>query len=296
MSRARVRASKAGPASRWRRERIWRRHPDRRSRTAGSAAGQAGVGGSAGGASAGGGGAPAGTRGPTPLLWWTFDGDGTNSGAVAGYPLSLTGPVTFVAGKFGAAAQFGSGAFGMVQGSARGVLGAYPQYTISFWVNATLTPDTTHPIFDFYNRSAEPYGGIQFGYPRSEGNPDAPPPGHAFSMCAATTGAGLGCVKFSGPEVDSWHNVIIRYAGTSTISGGGARVEVYYDGHYDMSLHNDAQDPVFTTGISDVLYIGTGGITLDDMRIYNTVFTPPDQCTEVIGGTWDGSSGLCTLP
>lgn len=253
---------------------------------AGLAAGAGGRGGAPGSSAGGGGGGVAGAGGLTPLLWWTFDGDGTNTGTVAGYPLSLTGAVTFVAGKFGQAARFGAGAYGMVQGSARAVLGVYPQYTISFWVNATSSPDTAHPFFDFYNPTTEPYGGIRLGYASSV----------LFSRCVATSSnRELVCVNETGLDVGRWRNVIIRYAGTSTISGGGASVEIYFDGHMAGRDPNDANnDPVFNPGVSDVLSIGSGGIMLDDVRIYNTVFTVADQCTEVIGGTWDGTA--CTLP
>ena len=58
---------------------------------------------------------------------------------------------------------------------------------------------------------------------------------------------------------------------------------------------NDASNnPVFNPGISDVLYIGTGGLMLDDVRVYNSVFTVANQCTQIIGGAWNGSA--CTLP
>jgi hypothetical protein len=33
---------------------------------------------------------------------------------------------------------------------------------------------------------------------------------------------------------------------------------------------------------------------VDELRIFDTVFTDAAQCTTVIGGTWTGSS--CTLP
>ena len=36
------------------------------------------------------------------------------------------------------------------------------------------------------------------------------------------------------------------------------------------------------------------GLALDDVRVYNSVFTPANQCTQIIGGTWSGSSW--TLP
>jgi hypothetical protein len=225
---------------------------------------------------------------PTPLLRWTLDGNATNTGSVAGYPLTLTGAVTYVTGKAGQAAQFASGAYGMVQGSARAVLGAYAQYTISFWVNATATPNTGNAFFDFNNRSTAPYGGVQLAYSSST----------QFSMCvASTTNSYLGgsCGLFSAPATGAWHHVILRYAGTGTSAGQGAGVDVYEDDVLVKTIANDASNnPVFSSGISDSLYIGTGGISLDDVRVYNTTFTVANQCTQIIGGTWNGTS--CTLP
>jgi hypothetical protein len=72
-------------------------------------------------------------------------------------------------------------------------------------------------------------------------------------------------------------------------------VQVYEDNVLVKTVSNDASNnPVFNQGISDTLYIGTGGITLDDVRIYNSAFTLANQCTQIIGGTWTGSA--CTLP
>src|SRR5262249_40797230 len=124
-----------------------------------------GTGGSAGRGGTGGSGGTGGTStGPTPLLYWALDGNGTNTGSVAGYPLVLNGSATYVAGKFGQAAQFNAGAYGLVTGSARAVLGIYAQYTISFWVSATTAPDANGAVLSFENRSTAPYGGIQLYY------------------------------------------------------------------------------------------------------------------------------------
>jgi hypothetical protein len=32
------------------------------------------------------------------------------------------------------------------------------------------------------------------------------------------------------------------------------------------------------------------------VRIYSSVFTTAEQCTEVIGGTWDDVSAYCAVP
>jgi hypothetical protein len=229
-----------------------------------------------------------GVAGPTPLLRWTLDGNATNSGSITGYPLTFNGTVTYATGKAGQAAQFASGAYGVVQGSARAVLGAYAQYTISFWVNATFAPNTANAFFDFNNRSTAPYGGIQLGYYSAT----------QFTMCVSTTTnsyLGGSCAVFNAPATGAWHHVILRYAGTGTGAGQGAGVDVYEDDVLVKTVANDASNnPVFNSGISDSLYVGTGGISLDDVRIYNSTFTVANQCTQIIGGTWTGTS--CTLP
>jgi hypothetical protein len=48
------------------------------------------------------------------------------------------------------------------------------------------------------------------------------------------------------------------------------------------TIANDgANNPVFNTGISDTRYLGTSGITVDDIRTYDTTFTIAQQCTQV---------------
>ena len=224
---------------------------------------------------------------PTPLLYYTLDTSGAQTGSLAAYPLTLSGNVTFSTGKIGGAALFGSGAYGSVQGSARAVLGAYAQYTISFWVNATA-PSTTNAFFDFDNRSAAPYGGLQLSYVSAT----------QFSLCASSTTSSYltgSCPVFAAPATGAWHNVIIRYAGTGTGAGQGAPVQVYEDDVLTTTIANDsANNPVFNPGISDTLSIGTAGMSLDDVRIYNSTLSQGDQCTVIIGGTWNGSA--CTLP
>ena len=224
---------------------------------------------------------------PVPILRWTFDTNGANSGSLAGYALTMNG-TTFVAGKVGAgAAQFGSGGYSFVNGT-RAVLDAYPQYTIAYWVNATASVNTQNSFLDFNNRSTAPYGGLQLSYYSAT----------QYSICVATTTSSYltgSCPVFNAPSSNAWHHVIVRYAGTGTGAGQGAGVDVYVDDVLVKSVANDNNnDPVFSAGMPDAFYVGTAGTTVDDLRIYNTTFTVANQCTQIIGGTWTGSA--CTLP
>jgi hypothetical protein len=226
------------------------------------------------------------TFAPAPLLYWAFEGNATNTGTVAGYPLTLNGTTLYQTGKIGQAILFSTGGYALAQGSARAVLGAYAQYTISFWVDA-VAPGSAAAFLDFENRSTAPYGGIQLGY----GTPTQ------FVLCAAsTTNSYLpsgSCSAVAAPALNSWHNVILRYAGTGTGAGQGGNLDVYIDGALAKTIANDsANNPIFNPGISDTFYLGNSGILLDDVRIYNTVFTPEIQCTLLAGGTWTGTT--CT--
>ena len=72
-------------------------------------------------------------------------------------------------------------------------------------------------------------------------------------------------------------------------------MEIYEDDVLVMTIPNDASnDPVFSSGMSDSLYMGTAGIALDDVRVYDHLFTVGEQCSEILAGTWDGQS--CAVP
>jgi len=224
------------------------------------------------------------TTTPLPLLEWSFDGNGSNTGTVSGYPVTWTGNVSYVAGKFGPAAQFPSGAYGTVTSPAN-VLGIYAQYTISFWIKAS-TPES-QSFFDFDNYTTSPYGGIKLSYADTT----------HFSLCASSESVavlGGACASVAAPVVAAWHNVILRYDGTGTGSGHGAGIDVYEDDVLAFTLPNPALDPIFDPDELSHLSIGAGGLTMDEIRVYDATFTPAQQCTVVIGGTWNGA--ICTLP
>ncbi len=233
------------------------------------------------------------TVGPQPLLYYTLDDTtGANTGSVSGYGLQFSQPFSSVPGKLGNAIQFGSGGHASAQGSARAVLGAYPQYTISFWIDVSSSIPTSTgdccAIFDVNNRFTAPYGGVQIAFFDAT----------HLTICVATTSNRYltgSCPLIAAPSSAGWHNIIIRYAGTGTSAGQGAGVDVYEDDVLVESVPNDAaNDPVFNASISDTLTIGQAGAPVDDVRVYNQTFTVADQCMVIIRGNWTGSA--CVLP
>jgi hypothetical protein len=123
-----------------------------------------------------------------------------------------------------------------------------------------------------------------------------------MDLCVASTTSSLlggSCVsQWPSPTKFAWHHYIIRYDGTGTAAGQGAQtIDVYLDGGATpvASTPNDAaMNPVFNAGLYDPLGIGAGGVLMDDIKIFNQVFTPQQQCQLIIGGAWTGTS--CTLP
>ena len=223
---------------------------------------------------------------PQPLLWYTLDDlSGANIGSVPGYTLTLQQSVSTVVGEIGHAMEFDTDGAATVSGI-RAVLGVYPQYTIAFWIYESATPQAPAVVLGFQNNATAPYGGLTFSTPQRG----------AFQLClSSTSNANTACTRLAGVPSQSWHHIILRYAGTGTGAGQGAGVDVYEDDVLVTTVANDANnDPVFNMNISDTLKIAPGGTTVDDLRIYNQTFTPAEQCATIIGGIF--GAGGCTLP
>lgn len=238
------------------------------------------------GGGGGGGGDAAPQSEPVPVLRYRFEGDGSNTGSLAGLALNISG-ATFVAGKIGQQAiHFGSVGFANTTGM-RIVLGNSAASTVSFWMaqDAVLS---SQAFWDDGNRSSAPFGGVQLGQSSL-----------GISVCvSSTTNSFLGgdCNGFTSPSINAWHHWIIRYSGTGIGTGQGGPAEIYVDDVLMLTRANDADNnPVFNnTGMPDTMTIGGIGVAMDDLRIYNRTFTQAEQCTLIIGGAWTGSA--CTLP
>jgi hypothetical protein len=205
--------------------------------------------------------------------------------SLPGYPLEAPAGIVFDIGKLAKAAQFDNGQYAVVKGML-GVLGTYAKVTISFWLKQPGTLNSVS-ILDCNNRMTAPYGGIQLGLSGSQS-----------SMCVSSTTAqflGGNCAGFALPSPTEWHHWIIRYEGTAVAASLGGPTTVWIDGALVHTRANDgSNDPVFSPAITDALYLGTPGTQLDDVRIYDQVFTPAEQCTFLIGGTVAGTT--CILP
>lgn len=222
---------------------------------------------------------------PGPILWYRFEGDTTNTGSLSGYALTFSN-ASFDAGKVGQAISFGSNGYAFVAGM-KSVLGALPLVTVGFWNYESAAANRNY--WDVSNRFAAPYGGISFFELTSPTN---------IGVCVSNAIAAYvtgSCPVIAAPSSGAWHHWIISNVGSGPGSGAGGEVNIYLDDVLALTIDNlSFSDPVFNSGISDTLYIGGNGSLMDDLRIYDRVFTPEEQCARIIGGAWTGSN--CTLP
>lgn len=223
---------------------------------------------------------------PRPIVRFSLDTDGSNSGTLgAAYGLKVQSGTIAAGGKFGRALIAG---YGTVVG-ARQLFTSSPKITVSFWMRFTQTPFLY--FFDNWENLGPPYGGVQLGWQ-----------GASLSACVATkdnkdlSGTGS-CDTFPAPNplLNAWHNYVIRYDGTAVGSGGGGPTTFFVDGVLALNRTNDAaNNAVFNVSAKDTLTLGHPTGDLDEVRIYDRTFDPGGQCTVVIGATWDGTT--CKLP
>lgn len=223
--------------------------------------------------------------GPTPRLYWSFDNNLNNAGALTGYTIVAPAGISYAAGKSGMGIQFANNQYAYSDGMHTS-LETYAKVTIAFWLKEPGNVQGT-AFWDNNNRGTSPYGGVQLGLTNTN-----------LSACVSTSTAsflGGSCLGFTMPSANTFHHWIMRYDGSGTGAGQGAPLQIYVD---DVLVHTRANDannnPIWNPGAPDRMTLGASGAIIDELKIYNQVFTTAEQCTYVIGGSWNGAT--CNLP
>ena len=217
---------------------------------------------------------------PPPILRYTFDGNGSNTGAAAGFPATFNN-VSFPAGKFGSAVKFnGTNATTAIIAGTNASFwrSTSSKWTIGFWFREDTQVDNA-ALLDLRDTQ----GWETF---------DSASAGGSLYTCASPNG----CNNFTGPSLGAWHHILYRYDAASYTSG--AALDVYLDGTLVASSAAGAT-PLVGPGVPDLLLgsgFGTSHFYVDDLKIYDNVYTPATQCTMIIGGTWNSVSAACVLP
>jgi hypothetical protein len=218
---------------------------------------------------------------PAPLLYYPFDGDAANWGATAGYDASATGASYVAAGKFGKAMSFAT-----TVPNSQTVMNT-PKGTLSFWIYEFGTSTGLTSVISTWGNGA-PSGGVSIAQESGVSQ--------TFTCIGSTNDryhGQPGCMNLPDTIFKGWHNIIYSQDSSSTGSGD---VLVYIDDVLVLTAHDATtpKDPTWSA-TQTLLYMGyPTSFYVDEVRFYNQVFTPQQQCTSVIGGTWSGTA--CTLP
>ncbi len=205
-----------------------------------------------------------------PLLRYAFDGNPNNSGAIANTPVDFNGTgsnVTYTSGKFGVGVRFASSSSSYVMLPTKTLTDTGHPFTVSvWWFEQSVVNSST--LINF---------GAQYALESYHGAGGGP------YLTSCVTSVACGSFPY---DVGQWNNLIYRYA------GAGSNVDLYLNGVKQVTL----------TGVPGDLFAGFANATVgtssnmfvDEIRLYDQVFTDAVQCTRVLGGTYSGTT--CTPP
>ncbi len=223
----------------------------------------------------------------SPLLLYELNGDPNNTGLLVGFDGVAAG-VTYPTGKFGLAAHFDGTAGTEIRMSGLGpVWGSTSSaWTLSIWFRESAPGVASAKLFDF--RTSAP----NLGWETYHGASNPP------TLLTTCSGGSPPCISFANPTYGIWHSLVWEYDAAS--SSTGAAVNIYLDGDLAGSINGTSPIVLFGAAMTQLALgndLGGGGASLfylDRFKVYNQAFSASDRCTQVIGGTYTGSS--CTLP
>ena len=221
----------------------------------------------------------------TPIVRYDFNNRTTNVSTVTSGLFNGAGSgFSYTSGKFNQGVKFNSAdTSSLTFAGTNDALWAStsPDWTISLWWREDSPPKPQSFLFSIRgSRGWESYHGVT---------------GFATKL---TTCSSAGCVTFASPTPAVWHSLVYRYDAPSYLTGGP--IQIYSDGVLAATVENSSGVDLLSNGADDLL-LGSSNTPnwyadfyVDEIRIFDTVFTDAEQCTTVIGGTWAGSG--CTLP
>jgi hypothetical protein len=217
--------------------------------------------------------------GAAPLLDYPFDGDAFNRGSLVGYD-GVAAAVSWVEGVRGRAVAMGGYGSVVEMPLTSAELNELTAFTIALWFREDRVSNDGGQLIDMrgFLRGFHSYHGVS---------------GDALFTCWGAghpdNGPG-GCGSFDYP-VGVWHALIFRHAGRGLAPGEGAPLELIVDGVPVLTLDNPELEPILGHDAVD-LSVGRDSIfEIDDLRVYDRVFSPAEQCSELAGGRW--CNGTC---
>lgn len=211
---------------------------------------------------------------PLPLLWYPLDGDAKNEGSLGDVYDGVSTDLAWVPGKIGQSAEIGVGWIDLP--GTHEVLSSVPALTIALWLRFDFT--TNGPPYLSCRSFDEGFHSYHGAYEDM-----------TLTTCAGSGTTG-GCGSFDVPDA-GWHHILYRYASISP--GGVAPLDVYLDGNQVASITTEDGGALFGSGIDDIILgrelgqpVDPSHHHIDDLRVYDRVFSEEEQCTQIVGGSW----------
>jgi hypothetical protein len=219
------------------------------------------------------------------ILWYPFDGNADNYGLTPGYD-GVESNLGYQNGKIAQAVVFAQAANSHVTvNNSRTPLSTDPDYTVGMWFREDFAVHGLNNVYPFIwdNRGAT--GGFESYHGVSS---------DLMTTCASgDDGGGISCASFAY-GIGNWHHLMYRYDGKGLNPGDGADLEIYLDGSLITTLTNANADVIYSAGQLLNLVLGkNSNWWIDDLKVYNRVFTDQEACEMVIGGSWNVG---CILP
>ena len=229
------------------------------------------------------------------LLHYSFDDHLLNQGALGPTHDGVASSVTFVDGLSGRALRFAgtAGSFLQLPGSAAAI-NPHPAVTIALWFRDPAGGTGGSSLIDFRGTVPAPAPPLGAALGCQTDRLGASP--GQWMTCCGTGTPGIDACTETGYLVDRWHHLILRHAGTSTTAGGGADLQIYLDGRPAGVVADPGGTPFFSDLSDDLLLGAYSRLLIDELRVYDRVFSEAEQCTSLLGGSWDGSARACQLP
>jgi hypothetical protein len=234
-------------------------------------------------------------RSSLPLLWYPLDGDVKNAGSLGAAYDGVPTDLVWVPGNIRQGAEVGVGWIDLP--GTREVLSGAPVLTIALWLQADFTP---------YGQPFMSCRSLDDGFDTQYRAHDGGQHGMKIAVCvdsdtpSDTTDndpTSFKCGYFDVPDA-GWHHILYRYV--STGPNNHTSLDIYLDGNHTARW--PMGKVLFGSSVDDIT-LGRGHYTdmpgpshhqLDDVRIYDKVFSEQEQCTQIVGGSW--SNGTCQLP
>jgi len=213
---------------------------------------------------------------PGLILHYKFDGDLRNASALGKRYDGSGSAYEFTDGMVGSAVKLADGELKVPD--TRALLSNDTDYTVAMWV-AEAQPQTdpvVRYLFSNYASGQTTGGGLAaFRYNSKD---------YELRWVFAGAGGATGSTQHTFYLGASWKHLVFEHDGSP---GKGADVRILVNDAQVAVMSNPDKVVIFGPDQAESLLIGSGSrFMIDDLRVYNRVFTDQEKCEQLLGGLW----------